>query len=440
MDALILILYLAALTAVGLTGGRARDMGGFYRSSPGLFALVATLSAGFIGGGFSSGNAAACAAGGITPALILCGFSLGWLCLGLLLPRMRFPAGATTAGEVMAAAYGEGARTATGVFSFLLSAGILGAQIGVMGTLFETFLGLPRLWGILLGTAAATLYSTVGGLGAVIRADTVQFCVLMVGMPLLTLLSLRRAGGLSALPAAVWQPSLSPATLSAFFAMALGELLSPPGLQRLLGGDRRRASRAVLLSAGLSAPFFLITGLVGLAAAEVLPAGELSHAMESMILRVVPAGLRGLVIAALFSAVLSTADSFQVSASVGLVRDVLRAFLPGMSARGELFAVRAANVLTGAAAAAIAFFIPDVLSAVTFAYTFWSPVLLVPLAAALLGLSAPPRAAAGAMLGGAGTVFLWRFCLAEPYGISAVPVGFLVSLAAFFLLRLRRFS
>lgn len=440
MDAAILILYLLTLTAVGLSGGKAKDMGGFSRAEPGLFALAATLSAGFIGGGFSSGNAAACAREGITPALILCGFTLGWLVLGLLLPRMRFPAGAVTAGEVMGQAYGEGARIATGIFSFLLSAGILGAQIGVMGTLFETFLGLSRVWGILLGVAAATVYSTFGGLGAVIRADTVQFCVLFVGMPLLSLLSLRATGGLSAIDAEMWKPVFSPAALSAALAMALGELLSPPGLQRLLGGDRRKASRAVLISAGLSAPFFLITGLVGLAAADFLPSGELSHAMESMILRVAPAGLRGLIIAALFSAVLSTADSFQVSASVGLVTDVLKSFFPTLSGGRALLFVRAANVLTGAAAAAVAFFIPDVLDAVTFAYAFWSPVLLVPLAAALLGISASPRAATGAMLGGAGTVFLWRFLLSEPFGISAVPVGFSVSLAVFFLLRPLRFS
>lgn len=440
MDAVILILYLAALVAVGLSGGKAKDLGGFSRAEPGLFALVATLSAGFIGGGFSSGNAAACAAGGIMPALILCGFTFGWLILGLMLPRMRFPEGATTAGEVMGEAYGEGTRIATGIFSFLLSAGILGAQIGVMGSLFETFLGLPRLWGILLGTAAATVYSTFGGLGAVIRADVVQFCILFIGMPLLTLLSLRAGGGISSVPATAWELELSPAALSAFFAMALGELLSPPGLQRLLGGDRRKASRAVLLSAALSAPFFLITGLVGLMAVKLLPAAELPHAMESMILQVAPAGVRGLIIAALFSAVLSTADSFQVSASVGLVSDVLKSFCPGLSGRQALRAVRMANVLTGAAAATVAFFIPDVLGAVTFAYAFWSPVLLVPLAAALLGISASPRAAVGSMLAGAGSVFLWRFLLSEPFGISAVPVGFLVSLTVFFLLRPHRFS
>ena len=440
MDAAILLLYLAILVAVGLAGGKARDMDSFSRAEPGLFALVATLSAGFIGGGFSSGNAAACASGGIQPALILCGFTLGWLILGLVLPRMRFPEGAATAGEVMGYAYGESARIATGVLSFLLSAGILGAQIGVMGSLFETFLGLHRLWGILLGTAAATVYSTFGGLGAVIRADVVQFCILFVGMPVLTLLSLRAGGGISAVPATAWRVEVTPAALSAFFAMALGELLSPPGLQRLLGGDRRKASRAVFISAALSAPFFLITGLIGLMAAKLLPAAEQPHAMESMILRVAPAGVRGLILAALFSAVLSTADSFQVSASVGLVSDVLKRITPSLTGRHALRAVRTANLLTGAAAAAVAFLIPDVLGAVTFAYTFWSPVLLVPLAAALLGISASPRAAIGSMLGGAGSVFLWRFLLSEPLGISAVPVGFLVSLAVFSLLRSHRFS
>ena len=440
MDAAILLLYLAILVAVGLAGGKARDMDSFSRAEPGLFALVATLSAGFIGGGFSSGNAAACASGGIQPALILCGFTLGWLILGLVLPRMRFPEGAATAGEVMGYAYGESARIATGVLSFLLSAGILGAQIGVMGSLFETFLGLHRLWGILLGTAAATVYSTFGGLGAVIRADVVQFCILFVGMPVLTLLSLRAGGGVASVPATAWRVEVTPAALSAFFAMALGELLSPPGLQRLLGGDRRKASRAVFISAALSAPFFLITGLIGLMAAKLLPAAEQPHAMESMILRVAPAGVRGLILAALFSAVLSTADSFQVSASVGLVSDVLKRITPSLTGRHALRAVRTANLLTGAAAAAVAFLIPDVLGAVTFAYTFWSPVLLVPLAAALLGISASPRAATGSMLGGAGAVFLWRFLLSEPLGISAVPVGFLVSLAVFFLLRSHRFS
>lgn len=429
-DAAVVTVYFLLLCAVGLRSGRARGLGEFSRTRVSPFALTATLSASFLGGGFCMGNAAACAEEGIGPALALCGFSLSWGVLALLLPRMRFPRGAASAGDIMGAAYGEGSRIATGVFSFMLCAGIVGAQVGALGNLLQAFLGLPRPVGVLLGACVALLYSTLGGFGAVVRADCVQFCVLALGMPLLCLLCLRHAGGLSALPAHALTPRLSPALAGTFFAMALGEVLTPPGLQRLLIAGRG-AQRPVALTAALSLPFFAIGAVVGLCAAKLLPAAQLPTAMENMIALCAPAGVRGLLIAAVLAAVLSTADSYLNSASISLVCDVLRPLWPSMSDRTGLAAVRAANLGAGLAAAAVALIFPSVLSAVTFSYAFWAPVLLVPLGGALLCPRPDPASCRAAALTGGLAALLWRFLLREPLGISCVPVGFALSLAAF---------
>lgn len=110
--------------------------------------------------------------------------------------------------------------------------------------------------------------------------------------------------------------------------------------------------------------------------------------MPDLVQAVLPVGLRGVVMAAMVSIMLSAADGFLNGAAVSLVTDTLLPLKPDMSDKSQLRWLRGVNFAVGAAAVLAALLLPDVFSILVLAYSFWCPLILVPLAAAFLGMHA----------------------------------------------------
>lgn len=442
IDAVIVLVYVVLLVGLSLRGGRqVTDAAGFSAAGKqyGTFVIFATLSASYVGGGYSSGNAAEAFSGGIGTTVTLFGFSLSMIAIGRwIVPGVDRFRGLATSGEVMERAYGRTARVATGFFSFCCCAGVVGAQMETMGVVFHSLLGLPPAAGILLGGGLVLFYSTFGGMQSVIVADVLQFLLLAAGMPLLLLGALHRAGGLCAMLSAVPAPLLDPLngqTLPAFLSlcgtMAFGEALAPPYTQRLLiGKNSRVTARGTVLSGLFSVPFFLITGLIGLSARVLQVTTDPAEAMPALIGAVLPVGLRGVVMAAMVSIMLSASDSFLNSAAISLVSDTVQPLRP-LSARGQLRALRLTNLLTGMTAMAAAFLLPNVFSILKLAYSFWCPLIVVPLGAALWGVRSCGRAFRRGLMAGLVATLFWNVVLHQPFGIGGDMVGMLSNLLVF---------
>ena len=441
MDTGMVVLYLAVLIGIGFRG-RVKDVKGFIAAGGryGTFTIFASLSASYIGGGYSSGNAAEAFSGGIGMPLALFGFSLSTILIGrFLVPGVRRFEGEATVGGVIGRSYGRAARVLTGIFSFVCCAGVVGAQMGAMGLVFNVLLGIPPRLGILIGCGIVMLYSTTGGLSSVIMADMVQFMMLAIGMPLLLFMALDRAGGagamLKTLPAEYLNP-FNGTTPSGFFSMFLtmmfGAALALPYTQRLLiGRNPMGTARATILSGVFSVPFFIITGMIGMTAFSLGITGEAATAMPALVKEILPVGVRGLVMASMVSIILSAADGFLNRASVGLVCDTVRVLCPDISGRAELWCLRAVNLATGIAAVAVAFVLPDIFNILVLAYSFWSPLILVPLAAAMLGIRSNGRAFRYALLAGLSSSLVWNYCLQKPWNVDGAVVGMLCNLLFF---------
>ena len=80
------------------------------------------------------------------------------------------------------------------VWAFLC-AGILGAQVGGIGYISNLLLGIPVVYGILIGTGIVIAYDTVGGMRAVVATDVLQFATLALGIPLTLVLGIHYVGG-----------------------------------------------------------------------------------------------------------------------------------------------------------------------------------------------------------------------------------------------------
>ena len=131
METLVVIIYLFFVLLIGLWAGRGIKTMHEYAlagKSFGMLVIFATLSASFIGGGFSMGNAEKVFLVGISNIVALWDFSIKEILVArYIAPQMmRYP-NAISVGDIMDEHYGKGARLFSGVFSLALCAGILGA-------------------------------------------------------------------------------------------------------------------------------------------------------------------------------------------------------------------------------------------------------------------------------------------------------------------------
>ncbi|MDA3832256.1 MAG: sodium:solute symporter family protein [Spirochaetales bacterium] len=446
MENVIIFVYLLVVLGVGLMAGRNITNLREYAvagKSYGTLIIFATLSASFIGGGFSMGNAERVFLVGITNIVALWGFSLKELLVArYIAPRMAQYPDAISVGDIMEIHYGTVAKIFAGIFGFILCAGILGAQVGAMGYVFNLFLGIDRIWGIMLGCGIVIIYATIGGMNSVIWTDTVQFVILAIGMPFTLYFGIQHAGGVAAIRDAIpaghlrlpTQPLALISLASLFLTFLFGETLVPPYLQRLLiNRDVKKIARGTYLSGLFSIPFFAITGLIGIVALALDPSINPNLAMPYVIKQALLPLFQGIVIAAVISIVMSSADSFLNAAAICFSNDIVRPLRrQPMAPRTELRMARAVTLAVGVLSVIFAISIESVLGILIYAYNFWAPIILVPLACAIMGASVSrTRFLAGAAAGIA-AVLIWSYWLGKPWGIDGLVVGVFANLAAFF--------
>lgn len=445
MDIAIIIVYLVGILILGIWAGRGiKNITHFSVAdrSFGKWVIFATLSASFIGGGFSMGNAEKVFIFGIVNIFALWGFSLGEILVSTFIaPRICNYPSAISVGDIMEKHYGKLAKIVTGILSVLVCGGILGAQVGAIGYIFNIFLNIPQIYGILIGYGIVIIYSTIGGIRAVVFTDIVQFIILAVGIPITLIIGIHYAGGWSAVQSAVPADHLTflgtQKTLLQFIILflsfMLGETLVPPYIQRLfLSKNPAHTAKATLWSGLFSIPFFAITGTLGLVALAIKPELDPNLSMPFLINQVLPVGLKGIVIASIISIVMSSADSFLNSASVAFIYDVIDPIKKGtMTDKQILISARLITIFVGILAVIFALMINSILDILLYSYNFWSPIILVPLVAAILGMKTNRKQFIVGCISGILSVLIWNTLLGNPAGIDGLVIGIAGNLIAF---------
>jgi SSS family solute:Na+ symporter len=445
IDIVVVAVYLVFILGLGLWAGRqlgTLEQYAVVSRSFGPLVIFATMSASFIGGGFSTGNAQKVFLFGIANIVGLWGFSLKEILVArYIAPKMdRFPT-AISVGDIMATAYGKVGKIVTGLCALFLCTGIVGAQVGAMGIVFNVFYGMDRSTGIAIGCGIVILYTTFGGMRAVVLTDVVQFAILAIGMPLVLIFGIYYVGGIDALIAAIPGDRIEiPGAHYQWLGLAalvlvfmFGETLVPPYVQRLcVGRTAQDAARGTLYSGLFSIPFFAVTGLIGLVALAMNPALDSNLALPHVVVTVMPPVLKGLVIAAVISIVMSSADSFLNSASIAFINDIV---LPlrrdPLPARVSLRLAKLVTFITGVLSVLFAISIESILDILIYAYTYWAPIVLVPLVSAIYGY----RKGVAAFVAGAGAglvaATVWDYWLGKPGQIEGLVVGVLANVIAF---------
>ena len=371
--------------------------------------LFATMGATVIGGGCSIGAVGKTYEWGILMVLVSSGWYLHFIFSGLVVaPQFREAKLYTVAGY-FGHRFGERARFMALLLSLLFSVFVIAAQMAAFGTVLASLLPefadsatVLRL-AILIGGTIVIIYSTAGGLMAVIHTDIYQFIVLFAGF-LITLLyiipdlSANWGQMTSQVPPEFFELTGGKGwvfMLSTFLAFLLGETFAPGYATRYCIGRDKKHTQWGIAGVGffLALTFPVILFFISLYGRIHFPGIEPQQALPTVIKGLLNPYVAAIMIAALLSAVMSSADSGLNSATAIFVKDLFEHQL-GWQEKGHKSLLRLARiwtVLLGGTATLIAVLWSDIIGLLLFTYHVWAPAVILPVVVGSLSKRRSPQ-------------------------------------------------
>lgn len=402
-----------------------------------------------VGGGFSIGLGGLGFTMGIAGTwLLFTGLVGAWISAVLLIPKvsglasrhkfLSFP-------QFLKQLYNWKVAFIAGIISAIGYLGFTSSQILAGAKLASaTFPEISLQQALIFMGAIAVLYTSFGGLKAVIYTDTVQWIILMGGLLLIGIpICYKGVGGFEtvtktlpsdffSLSAISWQQ-----IVNWFITIIPIWFIGMTLYQRIYAaGDKKTAQRAWFIAGLFEYPLMAFTGvLLGMFARVAYENGIIEDQLGGMLdpemglpvlLRtLLPAGLTGIVLSSYFSAVMSTADSCLMAASGNIITDILSKH----NSNKIMLVSQITTLLIGAIALIIAWKVPNVLDLMLYSYSFMVSGLFIPV---LVGLFVKRRSTNGAfwsmIMGGSVTMILIISQANLPFELDANIYG--IALAA----------
>ncbi|MGA0867684.1 MAG: sodium/proline symporter [Planctomycetota bacterium] len=404
-----LVAYKVVLLAIGLIAERrTRDESDFLLGGRRLGPLVTAISAsassssvwtllGVSGYAYRKGLSAVW----LFPACVG-GFAINWFLVGPRLRRASADADACTVTDLLAGpargpGFGVPRIVASAILIFCLTT-YVASQFQGAGKSFQTTFGLDPVASVLIGSAIVVIYTVLGGFWAVSLTDTLQGLWMAGTAIALPVAALTAVGGFSALGqgiAAVDVPGFGdllggadPGTgalaVRALVGIGLGYPGQPHVVNRFMAvrgeAELRRARVYAMCWAVAVYAGMIVLGLCG----RVLHASAIADAEQAFFTladQLFPAVVSGVMVAAVLSAIMSTADSQLLVAASAASHDL---GWKGRSAAGTLLRSRLVVLLVSVLAVALALTADDtIFGSVLFAWSAlgaaFGPLLVITL-------------------------------------------------------------
>lgn len=439
----IISIYFLAMIAIGLLSRRkARGFDDFIvagrKGSP-LF-ITGSLLATIIGGSAIMVTSQLGFAQGLTGMWWLLVGSIGLVVLGIFFAKKVRGLALYTLPELVKEQYDGRVALAASILIVVAWTGVVAAQIIAAGQIMAVLGILDPLWWMGIFTVVFVAYTIVGGQYAVIRTDTIQIVLIFAGIFAGLFFLLSHLGGISRL----WS-SLSPEQLafplsSGFGGYDLLKLLLLVGLTYVVGPDMysrlfcardvKTARLSVFWTALLMVPLALAIVTIGMGASVMFPEIAPAQAFPAVIKEVFPPLLGGLVLAALLSAFMSSADTTLLSASTILMVDIVGRLKPSLSQRKVLSLTRWGIVIVGLCSLIVALALKGILDAILFAYTIYTAGIILPVIAGFYKSRVKVTAigALAAIGGGGATALVSKIMQIKYLDVGALLIGGLLLL------------
>ena len=446
---LVLVLYMGLLAVVGLLSVRKlRNVEDFYiggrRIGPWVTALsyvAAYFSSVVIIGGGGFGYQYGMSTLWIGAINVLLGCTLAWIVLGRRVRTFTQRLGTMTIPGFLAERFGA---NSVRVFSSLIIAiFLLIYNVSIlkgMGHVFEGLMQIPYIYGVLLSGVIIILYVSLGGYLAVVWTGFLQAWVMGAGLILLTVVSLKAVGGLSAANLAlshidrglVKTPGLWGFTglISYCLIVSFGVWGMPQLIVRFYSIKNVKVLRLGTVVASIGGSMALLPYLNG-AIARVLHPGLTNPdlAIPTLAKSVLSPWGGAIFLAGVISAGMSTFASVLIITSSAIVRDFVQKGLNKKLSEKEAFrASRWISSVVGFISLAIALRPPALVLVLTaFSWAVIASTCLWPILAGIYWKGATRWGVLSSMIGGCGTALIWT-ALGSPFGIHGFLPGILIGL------------
>lgn len=373
-DVIIIAVYLVGILAIGLYSVRRTKMSSdnYFLAGRGLKWPI--VGAALFASNISTIHMVGLAAAGYNEGLVWGNFE--WLAvftlilLGLIFAPFYFKTGITTLPEFLEKRYGPDSRTflaAMGIFAALFIH--LGMSLYAGAVVFKAFFGINVTFSVVLISIITASYTILGGLKAVMVTETVQTVILIAGAILLTVFGIMalpqhgihnladfkaaiKPGQLSMLQSADSIKGLSPAGANSgltWYACLLGYPVlgiwywctDQTHVQRVLSAKTLNDAEKGPLFAGLLKilPVFILIlpGVIGYVLFRDIIGTNANQTFPILIEKLLPTGLRGIMAAALLSALMSVMAAALNSSATLVSVDIVKRLKPSVSDKQQVF-------------------------------------------------------------------------------------------------------
>jgi len=348
------VVYTVGIVAIGLYSSRLRrkTTDDFVLANRELGPWVSALSAsassesgwvmlGLVGEAYLYGAAAFWIVPGIAA-----GYIFNWFVIADRLRKSSLNTGAATLPQYILHRYGKNSAALRFISVLIIGLAMLAyvaAQMTAAGKTFEATFSLSYFWGVLFGAVIILTYTVTGGFRAICWTDVVQatfMVVALIGMPILLIVKLGGYGEFLAMAEQVDPDMMSFSYGKVGFAMIgfvvglLGIGLGYPGqphvLSRFMAAkDSVTVKKGSRIALGWMTLAYLGAIFFGLFARIYYHGGGLADAEKALptaCAELLPPIIGGFVVAAIISAICSTADSQLIVVSSSISRDIIPLF------------------------------------------------------------------------------------------------------------------
>ena len=269
----------------------------------------------------------------------LIGQIVAWIWLYKFIQQSANERGIRSLSSLVSDVTGSPEAKLAAVLSVLFLSVYAAAQLTSGGKALYVMLGWSEVVGILIGFVLVVAYCYAGGIRASIWTDAAQSSVMLIGSGLLCYVAMQEVGGFSGLHDGLATQdanltSIVPADLNfgvslwvfAFFLGGLSVAGQPQVVTRVmtLGTDEDRKTAMIWFFAWQT-PFLLLMVIIGLASRVVFSGADFDPELGLPMLAMETLGpfWVGLILASIFAATMSTADSQVLACTAAFTDDIM---------------------------------------------------------------------------------------------------------------------
>ena len=443
---IVILCYLGGLIAYGVYKGKkevknAEDFTVAGRRLP-FIVLVGTLLATWCGGGGITGSANfVYTYGPYAGVLHFISAPIGILLLYFIAGRVRKSAKVTIP-EIFEVRYGSAARILSAVCIILAYVGIVSAQFKAVGFIISMTTGLDVNIATIIAAAAIVALTVSGGMVAVAYSDAYSALLMVGGFFFASILLFGKLGGLGAAFSSLPEGK-NTLTGGLSFIKLLGYML--PTMFLILG-DQNMMQRFSAAKDSATAKksnigmfvgeivVIVLTILIVVAGILLIPGAKRPDTIIFQVaLQKLPFFMGAIVLSACVAFIVTTGDSFLLSAATNFTYDIWGKYLKkDATDKQTLTYLRGTVVVFAVIAYFLCMYFPTILSVQLYSYTMYGAAITPALMCALFSKKVTKAGGISGILTGAVLTILWDAILKSPFGLKSaiisVPAAFLVIL------------